>query len=148
MSGSERPDLKLGPFENLAHTYFSGLDALFKASEPTLRGVARIYLELMTLSTRRAQAWLDFPAVLGACRTPYEALSEEVKFWQNAAGQYAVGAQRLFAAVSACAVIPGLFHGRLGGDGAAAMRDYLNLSEPEQARQGEEAAASIERRAA
>jgi hypothetical protein len=36
MSGSERPGPRLGPFENLAHTYFSGLDALFKSYEPAL----------------------------------------------------------------------------------------------------------------
>jgi hypothetical protein len=131
----------------LAHTYFSGLDALFKASEPTLRGVARVNLEWMTLATRRAQAWLDFPAVLGACRTPYEVLNQEVKFCQVAAEQYTVGSQRLFAALSACAVLPGMFRIPTGGVIAAPARDYLSLTEPDKARQGEEAA-SVERRAA
>jgi hypothetical protein len=130
MSGSERPSPRLGPFENLAHTYFSGLDALFKSYEPALRGAARVNGELATLGARRAQAWFEIPATLTRCKSPPEIFSEYLRFWQIAAGQYAQGSQRLVAAMSACVVIPGL-NAAHGDKSAGPVRDYMTFTEPQ-----------------
>lgn len=132
MSGNERSDPNSGPVVNLAQAYFSNLDTLMKASEPALKGVGRWNLEVASFVARRAQAWLEIPARLGRCKTPQDILSEQLRFWQMAAAQYADGSHRLTAALGACAMMPG-FNGALAFSTAAPVRDYITFPEPKEA---------------
>ena len=104
MSGSERLDSKAGPLGNLSQTYFGSLDMMVKGCEPALKGVGHWNLELIGLTTRRSQAWLEIPARLGQCKTPVDVYNEQMRFWQTAAADYADGSRRLVAAWSACAM--------------------------------------------
>lgn len=128
MSGSERFDPKAAAFGNVSQAYFAGLDMMMQAYEPALRGAGRCNLELFGLMSRRAQAWLEIPARLGACRTPQDLVKEQMRFWQTAAHDYAEGAQRLTTALGACGV-PN-FNGAWGGKTAAKPRDVITFSEP------------------
>src|SRR5262245_62300915 len=79
MSGSERLDSKCGPFANVWLTYSNALDAMAKSYEPVALGVGRYQLELMTLALRRTQAWLARPTELTRCRTPQDAIAEQLE---------------------------------------------------------------------
>src|SRR5262245_4849917 len=128
MSGSERLDPKCGPFANLWLTYSNGLDAMAKSYEPVVLGLGRCQLELMTLALRRTQAWFERPTRLTRCRTPQDAIAEQVGFWQTAGAHYTEGAQRVFAALLSTTANP-LVAGRSTG---ADTRDYIavELKEP------------------
>jgi hypothetical protein len=127
MSGSDRADHKVGPFENIALTYFCGLDVLTKSYEPPLRGVARVNCELATLAARRARAWFDVPFALTKCKTPHDVFAQQVAFWQVAAGQYAEGSQQLMNALSACFIVPGVM--QQGDRSSLPVRDYMTFNE-------------------
>ena len=122
MSGSERLDSKAGPLGDLSQAYFGSLDMMVKGCEPALKGVGRLNLELVGFMTRRSQAWLEMPARLGRCKTPVDLFSEQMRFWQTAAADYAEGSRRLSAAWGACAVMP-----KLNG---TQPRDYMTFAEP------------------
>src|SRR5262245_41413553 len=77
-AGVERLDPQCGPFGTLWQAYSSGLDALAKSSEPAAVGISRWQLELMALTLRRTQAWLETPARLGRCRTAQDLLGEQL----------------------------------------------------------------------
>ncbi|HEU0160643.1 MAG TPA: hypothetical protein VFR00_15075 [Hyphomicrobiaceae bacterium] len=126
MSGSERLDPKCGPFANLWLTYSSGLDALAKGYEPVVLGLGRCQAELMTLALRRTQAWLDRPVRLSGCRTPQDAISEHLSFWQTAGAQYAESSQRVLAAVLSTSGAPLAAAGSTGADREA--RDYIAVA--------------------
>lgn len=127
MSGSERLDPKAGPLSNMGQAYFGGLDMVMKGYEPALRGVARCNLEMATLMSRRAQAWLEIPARLGECRTPQDLVKEQMRFWQTAAQDFVEGAQRLTTALGACGVPT--FDGAWGSKTATQQRDYITFPE-------------------
>jgi len=129
MSGNERLESKSGPLGNLSEAYFGSLDMAAKSFEPMLKGVGRWNLELVGLMSRRTQAWLEIPTRLGQCKTPVDAVNEQLRFWQTAASQYADGTHRLAAAWGACAVMPG-FNGAWGGQTVAQPRDYITFQEP------------------
>jgi hypothetical protein len=99
MRGAERLDPQCGPFGNLWQTYSNALDLMAKRSEPAALRAGRLGCELMALSLRRAQAWLEMPARLGACRTAPDLLRAQIAFWQAANADYADGSQRLLAAL-------------------------------------------------
>jgi Phasin protein len=128
MSANERGDPVAGPFGNLSQVWCGGLDQLAKGYEPTLRNMSRINLELMSLMTRRAQAWLEIPARASQCKTPQDLVREQLQFWQTAAHDYTEGARRLSATFSALAG-PG-FNGAWGGNTVATPRDYITFAEP------------------
>jgi len=126
MSGSERLDAKCGPFANVWLTYSNALDAMAKSYEPVALGVGRYQLELMTLALRRTQAWLARPTELTRCRTPQDAIAEQLGFWQTASAQYAESSQRLFAALLSSTAAP------LGAAGAISgreKRDYMGMAD-------------------
>lgn len=58
-------------------------------SEPAVKAVARSNAELMCLCSRRAQAYMEAPGRLMACRSPQEAMAEQTRFMQTAWTQYA-----------------------------------------------------------
>ena len=127
MSGSERIDARGGPFGNLWQAYAEQLDALAKGCEPAALGFGRCNLELMTLAVRRTQAWLEQPARLGACRTPQDLMSEQVRFWQTAGAHYAESGQRWLAALMSTAQNP---MAKPAGDGQPReARDYIAVAE-------------------
>ena len=109
--------------------YFGGFDALAGAYEPMVKAMARWQLEMLTLSSRRAQAYLELPSRLAQCRTPQEIVGEQMQFLQTAYQQYSESSQRALLAVS-----------QLGGPAASAatsegqrQRDYMTVSEPREA---------------
>src|SRR5262245_48510125 len=125
MSGSERLD-QCGPFANLWLTYSNTLDAMAKSYEPVALGLGRYQLELLTLALRRTQAWLARPTELTRCRTPQDAIAEQLGFWQTASAQYAESSQRLFAALLSSTAAP------LGAAGAISgreTRDYMGMAD-------------------
>lgn len=128
MSGSERLDSKAGPLGNLSQAYFCNLDMLVKGYEPALKGVGRWNLELLGFAARRAQAWVEIPARLTRCKTPFDILAEQAKFWQTAVADYADGSHRMVAAWTACAAVP-----KANG---AQQRDYITFPEPQEAPAG------------
>jgi hypothetical protein len=56
-----------GPLTNFMHSYFRGLDMMWKHCDPALMNLNS---ECVRLVNRRATAWLDIPASLGRCKTP------------------------------------------------------------------------------
>jgi hypothetical protein len=73
-------------------------------------------MELVTLASRRAQAYLAIPQRLSRCRTHQDLLNEQMRFWQTAMSQYQDSTSRiatawseLFAALpmSAAQAVPG-----------------------------------------
>ena len=129
MSGSERLD-QCGPFANLWLTYSSTLDAMAKSYEPVALGLGRYQLEFMTLALRRTQAWLARPTQLTRCRTPQDAIAEQLGFWQTASAQYAESSQRLLAALLSSTAAP---LAAAGGIASRDQRDYIavaDLKEP------------------
>lgn len=75
-----------------------GISAMWTAAaqayEPTYKAVARGNLELMSLASRRAQAIMDMPGKLAACRTPMDVFGAQMDFWQSAAKQYGEASSR------------------------------------------------------
>jgi hypothetical protein len=132
MSGSERLDPKCGPFGNLWQAYSNTLDGLAKGYEPAAVGLARFNLELMALSLRRAQAWLEVPTRLGRCRSPSDLVQEQAGFWQTAAAQYAEGSQRLLATLLSAGVAAQAARANASRDGRA-VRDYIAVAEESEA---------------
>lgn len=53
-----------------------------------VRAMTLAQVELMTLATRRAQAYLEVPKTLGRCRSGQDLLEEQMRFWQVAGEQY------------------------------------------------------------
>ncbi len=131
MSGSESLDPKWGPFGNIWQAYSNPLDGLPKGCEPAAVALGRFNLELMTLSLRRAQAWLEVPARLGRCRTPVELMHQQVQFWQTAGAQYAEGSQRLLATLCSAAVASRAARG--SASEARGSRDYIAVAEENEA---------------
>lgn len=125
MSGSERFDSKTDPFGNPSQVYFSGLGAMARGYEPTLKGVGRWNLELVGLMSRRSQAWLGIPMRLSQCKSPFDVFNEQMRFWQAATADYVEASHRLVAAFGACAVAPEL--------NGALQRDYITFPEPKDA---------------
>jgi hypothetical protein len=137
MPTSERNDAKGGPLGNFSHVYFGSLDSMAKGYEPALKSLGRWNLEVVGLTTRRCQAWLEVPVRVGRCRTPVDLFNEQMRFWQSAVADYSDGWRRLTAAWGACAVMP-----RLNG---AQPRDYITFGDPQessvQGKRGERKAA-------
>ena len=146
MSGSERLDSKSGPLGNLSQAYFGTLNSVAKGYEPVLKGVGRWNVELMGLMTKRSREWLELPTRLTRCKSPVDLVSEQMRFWQTAASQYADASHRLAAAFGACAVMPYL-NGAWGGETVQRSRDYITFPEPKESAAEAEPARS-DRRAA
>jgi hypothetical protein len=143
MSTGERGSPAAGPFVNLSQACCNGLDFLAKSSEPLIKGVGRVNLEMLGLVTRRARAWLELPSRIGQCKSPLDFSHEQMRFWQTAALDYAEGVQRLSMAFTA--LTPTGLNGAWNVKAAAPLRDYISVQET---RQPAEDAPKRERRAA
>jgi hypothetical protein len=71
-------------------TLFPGLAAF----EPGWKIMARLQIEMIALSSRRARAYLELPSTLARCHSTQDVLTEQVLFWQVAQRQYAQGVER------------------------------------------------------
>lgn len=116
-------------YQNVFLPLFGGFDVLAQSYyEPVFKGFARWQLELLTLSSRRAQAYLELPSRLAQCRTPQDLANEQMQFWQTAYHQYTESAQRALVAVSQIG-------GAVPGSSSAARpreRDYMTVPEPKE----------------
>lgn len=52
-------------------------------------------MELLTLMSRRAQAYLGIPQRLSRCRTQSDLINEQLRFWQTAQSQYQDATSRI-----------------------------------------------------
>lgn len=71
--------------------------------EPAARAMAQSSGELICLLSRRAQAYMELPARLGACSTPQDVLAEQARFAQTAWTHYAECCVRVASACQALA---------------------------------------------
>lgn len=71
--------------------------------DPVLTACARNSAELMSLMSRRMQAYLQLPAQLCGCRSPQDCLAEEVRFAQTAWAQYVECGARMMSAAGCVA---------------------------------------------
>jgi len=127
-----------GPSQDVLNTAYGQFAAAGRTFEPWFWAAARGNLEVFTLATRRAQAYVELPVRLSQCRTPKELADEQMRFWQNMTQQYAECSQKVMRIWTDLAQ-NGSRRGR------SAQRDYITFPEPEEASgQAEQA----ERRAA
>jgi hypothetical protein len=124
--------------------YWRGLESLSQNAEPLFKGCARCQLELVSLASRRARAYFDVPSTLARCRSPQDIASEQVRFWQTAAQEYAESARCLMTAWGA------MWSAALQAtNGAAAVeRDYITFAEPREETAGPPSRKPATRRAA
>jgi hypothetical protein len=130
-----------GPVQNIFQTFCSGLDAAGQSFEPMVKATTRSNCEMLALMSRRAQAYMELPARLSQCKTPQDLATENVRFWQTMAKEYAESWQRMMSAWTAVAREAGQ-----RGNGKP-DRDYITFPEPEEANQ-EQRSRGNERRAA
>jgi hypothetical protein len=64
--------------------------------EPAIKAFACGSAELLSLASRRMQAYMELPMRLGSCRSPHELLAEQTRFAQTAWAQYTECTTRLF----------------------------------------------------
>lgn len=118
----------LGPYQNLMQSYFGGLDNAAQGYEPVMKGMARIQLEMMSLASRRAQAYLEISSRLAACRTPQELMTEQFRFWQTAVQHYSEGNRRVMTAMTAMAQP----NTTANGKSKPRARDYLSVPDAQE----------------
>lgn len=69
--------------------------------EPAINALARSNAELLSLASRRAQAYMELPARIGTCRSPQDLVAEQTRFAQTAWTQYADCCTHMMAACQA-----------------------------------------------
>jgi hypothetical protein len=140
-------DLSGGPFKNMFETYCSGMDMAAQGFEPWFKAVTGSNLELLSLMSRRAQAYMEFPTCVGNCRTPQDLVDEQVRFWQTAFRQYAESSQR---AMNAWTTTVSLLGGTLTPWAITGKpeRDFITFPEPQEAVSAESQKKPGERQAA
>ena len=117
-----------------------GIDKVSQGWEPWLKAAARCQLEAIGLASRRAQAYMELPARIGACRTPQDLAGEQVRFWQAAVAQYVESCGRIMDGYRALTPVPWTFAQiAAGAEGKDAVekreRDYISVREPEETRE-------------
>lgn len=55
---------------------------------PLTKGVARTNMELAGLASRRAKAYVEFPAELTRCQTPQDVVNRQMRFWSDMMRDY------------------------------------------------------------
>jgi Phasin protein len=115
------------PIQSFFHVYFSGLETMSQAYDPFSKNIARAQLEFMGFMSRRAQAYLEIPNRLSACRTPQDFAHEQMRFWRTAYEEYAESVGRMTEAMASMAS-PSFGFGQ-HGDGVRNSHDYLAFPE-------------------
>jgi hypothetical protein len=129
---------------DVLNVYWRGLESLSQGVEPMLKNTARCNLELVSLASRRAQAYFNLPAAMGRCRSPQDLLGEQVRFWQTAAEQYADTARNVVAIWSSLMTAAA----QMSNGAAAAERDFITFAEPREDGAAQPARKTAARRAA
>jgi hypothetical protein len=132
MSTDSKIDPSGGPFKNMFETCCGGMDLAAQRFEPWYKTMASSGLEVLSLMSRRAQAYFDLPKSVGNCRTPQDLVDEQVRFLQTALRQYGETSQR---ALDAWATSVSLLGGVLTPWAPAAKpeRDFITFPEPQPA---------------
>ncbi|MCL4767340.1 MAG: hypothetical protein KJZ80_14005 [Hyphomicrobiaceae bacterium] len=130
-----------GPVQKMLHDVCGGFAAAGQSFEPWLRASARGNLEVMTLMSRRAQAYMELPLRLSQCRSPQDVAAEQMRFWETMTRQYSESSQRVFGTWFELAQQS---RQRADGNASARERDYITFPEPDDASAG----SADERRAA
>ena len=117
-----------------------GIDKASRGWEPWLKAAAHCQLEAIGLASRRAQAYMELPARIGACRTPQDLAGEQLKFWQAAVAQYTESCGRIMDDYRALTPVQlNLFQIAAGAGGKDAgekpERDYISVREREEPRE-------------
>jgi len=115
---------------NPVQSMMQGLDGAAQSAEPMMRGAARYQLEVMTLMSRRAQAYMELPTRLSQCRTPQDVFNEQTRFWQTAFTQYSESTRKIYSAWAQMFTPPSF------GAPASPKRERDYLSFPEAKEQG------------
>ncbi len=116
-----------GPFQNVMNTYFGGFDAAAQGLEPAIKNVARANLEVLGFWNRRAQAWMEIPALMSRCRTPQDVMGMQTQFWQTAAAQYQDSSRKVMTLYAQA--MPSMPFA--GGKPRQPERDYITFPEPQ-----------------
>ncbi len=80
------------------------------AGDAWIKAVGRMQVEIVALATRRMMAALEFPQVVAQCKSPMDAVAEQVRYWQTAQRQYLQSLERMGTAYADVAADPA--HGR------------------------------------
>lgn len=72
----------------------------FSSGLGPVKAMALSQMELLTLTSRRMQAYMAIPTRLARCRTRQDLLEEQMRFWHTAMDQYQESASRIFQAWS------------------------------------------------
>jgi hypothetical protein len=121
-----------GPFKNVFETCCGTMDAAAQRFEPWFKAVSGTGLELLSLMSQRAQAYLDLATSVSNCRTPQGLVDEQVRFWQTALRQYGESSQRAMNAwTTSMSLLGGVLTPLTPAD--KPERDYITFPEAEQA---------------
>ena len=100
-----------------------------------------VNLEVMSLATRRTQAFIEIPSRLGACRSPEDFFGEQLRFWQTAVAEYTDSYSRIFDAYRTRVPVTWGNGKALAGpeakDAGDQKQDFMISREPEDAEGGE-----------
>jgi hypothetical protein len=128
-------------FQTSAQGLIDGVDRATLGWELWFKAVSRCQLEMMSLASRRAQAYMELPACIGACRAPHDLIGEQANFWRTAATQYAETWGRVADDFRLLTPAPWSFWNSLKPAGAQDKetaekqeRDYMPVREAEDAR--------------
>lgn len=114
----------MGAFSAAPESYFEGLSATAEVMEPWFKAWARSNLELMTLTSRRARAYLELSEKLGRCRSPQDLIHEGICFWQALMEDYAESSRRLAGGWST------IMQQARPSESRGRERDYVTFPEP------------------
>lgn len=73
----------------------AGKSAVAKEVEPVAKAAVLANCEVASLVSKRARAYLDLPATMASCRTPYEMFEKQQAFWQQCAKDYGKAANAM-----------------------------------------------------
>ena len=84
--------------DNFTSSYLLTLPT-FSMVEPPWKIMTRLQIETIALVNRRAQAYMELPTILAQCQNPQDLMTEQVRFWQTAQRQYALGLEKIVGSV-------------------------------------------------
>jgi len=100
------------------------------------KSAMQVNLELASLASRRAKAYLDLPARFAACRQPQDFGNLQISFWQTCLKQYAETARRVGQQLSEAQPLTGI-NESLSDPGSDEVkstrpqpRDFITFPEP------------------
>ena len=84
--------------EAMCHSFSGNMETSAKSFSPIASRLASTNLEVVSLLSRRARAYLEVPARAAACRTPQDVVNAQMVFWQHAARHYNEAGMRVMSA--------------------------------------------------